>query len=191
MSGVAPIRPLTVSDYLEAERVSETKHVLWDGDVFAMAGASPTHNLLVAAILGELRARLLGGPCAPYASDQRIRLPHTDRYVYPDASVICRPVELDPNDDATITNPRLVVEVLSDSTEAFDRGEKFVGYRSVPSLGDYLLVSQNEPRIEHYARRTDGSWVLRTYGAGSTVPIAALDIALPIDTLYAGVLDAA
>ena len=191
MSEAAPTRPLTVSEYLEAERIAETKHVFWDGEIFAMAGASRRHNLLVAALLRELGVRLLGGACAPYASDQRIHLPGTSRYVYPDASVVCRPVETHPDDVETITNPRLIAEVLSDSTEAFDRGAKFVGYRAVPSLSDYLLLSQDERRIEHYARQNDGGWVLRTYEAGGTVPVASLGIELPIDALYAGVLDAA
>lgn len=189
MADAAPKHVVDAAEYLALERTAAEKHVLWDGEVFAMAGGSTAHNLLVAAVLGELRERLRGRPCRPYASDQRIRLPILSRYVYPDASVTCPPVELDPIDADTIANPRLVVEVLSDSTEAFDRGDKFIGYRSVPSLVDYLLVSQHFARIEHYSRQEDGSWVLRTYGAGAMVPVVSLDIELPVDDLYEGVFD--
>jgi Uma2 family endonuclease len=188
MTEAARRRPVAVADYLAAERSAPEKHVLWDGEVFAMAGGSPEHNLLVAAVLRELGQRLRGSPCQPYASDQRIRLPALARYVYPDASVTCRPVEVDPADADTITNPRLIVEVLSDSTEAFDRGEKFVGYRSVPSLVDYLLVSQHAMRVEHYARQDDEGWVLRTYGAEESVLVRTLGIELPVKDLYEGVL---
>ena len=191
MTDAAPRRSVAVAEYLAMERSATEKHVLWDGEVFAMAGGSREHNLLVAAVLGELRVRLRGSPCQPYASDQRIRLPSLARYVYPDASVTCRPVETDPGDGDTITNPRLVVEVLSDSTEAFDRGEKFVAYRSVPSLVDCLLVSQPAARIEHYSRQADGSWLLRTYGSGSVVPVASLGIELLVNDIYEGVLPAA
>jgi Uma2 family endonuclease len=191
MPDAAPKRSVGVAEYLAMERSATEKHVLWDGEVFAMAGGSREHNLLVAAVLRELGVRLRGGPCQPYASDQRIRLPSLSRYVYPDASVTCRPVEIDPADGDTITNPRLVVEVLSDSTEGFDRGEKFVAYRSVPSLVDYLLVSQRAARVEHYSRQADGGWVLRTYGSGSVVPVVSLGIELPVKDIYEGVFPVA
>lgn len=187
MAQTLPKRTYTPAEYLAAERVAGEKHVLWDGKLFAMAGASKTHNRLVAAVLGELRTALQRSSCAPYASDQRIRFPARARYVYPDASVVCTPVETDPLDDETITNPTLIVEVLSDSTEAFDRGNKFVGYRELTSLTDYLLVSQHHVRVEHYVRLADGGWTLRTYEAGSRLPIASLSIELDVDALYAGI----
>lgn len=187
MSQGAPRQRYSSAEYLAVERAASEKHALWDGELFAMAGASRTHNLIVAAVLGELRNRLLGGPCAPYASEQRIHLPDRDRYVYPDVSVVCAPVETDPLDDDTIQNPTLILEVLSDSTEAFDRGNEFVGYRQIASLQDYLLVSQREIRIEHYARQVDGSWALRMYETGARVPIASLRIELEVDAIYMGI----
>lgn len=187
MAQALPRQTYTAAEYLAAEQAAEEKHVLWDGEVFAMAGASKTHNRLVAAVLGELRNQLLRGPCAPYASDQRIGFPSRARYVYPDASVVCTPVLTDPLDAETITNPTLLVEVLSDTTEAFDRGNKFVGYRELASLTDYLLVSQHAVRVEHYTRAPDGGWTLRTYVAGSRVPIVSLEIELAVDALYAGI----
>ena len=191
MIEAATKRTVGIAEYLAMERLATEKHVLWDGELFAMAGGSREHNLLVAAVLRELGVRLRGAACQPYASDQRIRLPSLARYVYPDVSVTCRPVETDPADRDTITNPRLVVEVLSDSTEGFDRGEKFVAYRSVPSLIDCLLVSQHAARIEHYARSEDGSWVLRTHGSGSVVALGSIGVELPVSDIYDGVLPAA
>jgi Uma2 family endonuclease len=184
-------RSMTVGEYLEQEKTALEKSILWDGEVFGMAGASRVHNLLTAAVLGELRVALRGGPCQPYGSDQRIRISDEGRYVYPDASVTCKPVESAANDPDSITNPILVVEVLSDSTEAFDRGDKFLGYRSLASLKDYILVSQNATRIEHFMRSTEGSWVLRIYEAGTVLRIASLDIQISVDALYEGVFDQA
>jgi len=178
---------MTPAEYLARERTSEEKHVFWDGEVFAIAGASRVHNRIVAALLRDLGVRLLGAPCQPYASDQRIRIPKTQRYVYPDASVTCPPVEMDPVDADTIQNPRVVFEVLSESTEAFDRGEKFAGYRTVPSLDEYVLLSQKEPRVEHFARQGDGSWVLRAFGGNDVVPLPSLGVELSIEALYAGI----
>lgn len=176
------------ADYLARERVADEKHVLWDGVVYAMAGASPRHNLLVAAILAELGVALRGKPCRPFASDQRIRIPKTERYVYPDATILCPPFEVDPNDASTLMNPRVVVEVLSALTEAFDRGEKFIGYRTIPSLEHVLLVAQDEPRIEHFARdaEDEGVWRLVTARGGERVRLGSLGVELVVDALYAG-----
>jgi Uma2 family endonuclease len=180
---------MSFPEYLAQEKTALEKSIFWDGEVFGMAGASRRHNLLTAAMLGELRVGLRGRPCQPYSSDQRIRVSDGQRYVYPDASVTCKPVESAANDPDAITNPTLVVEVLSDSTEAFDRGDKFLGYRSLASLTDYLLVSQHAKRVEHFVRSTEGSWVLRVYESGSTLRIASLQIDIAVDALYEGVFD--
>ena len=156
MAETAPHRTWTRAAYLAYERDADAKHVLWDGELFAMAGATREHNLLVAALLLELGAQLRGQPCRPYASDQRIAVPDGDRYVYPDASVTCPPVQTDPDDEQTIRNPRVIAEVLSESTEAFDRGDKWLGYQRIESLSDYLLVSQKTRRVEHYTRQPGG-----------------------------------
>ncbi len=184
----APTSRVTVASYLAAERTADEKSILWDFETFAMAGGSQQHNLLTAAILSEFGAKLKGKPCRTYASDQRVRLPSLARYVYPDASVTCPPVEVDESDTDTICNPRLVVEVLSDSTEAFDRGEKFLAYRSIASLTDYLLVSQHEVRIEHFHRQDEATWVLRTYGPEQVVDIAALGVQLAVSDVFEGIV---
>jgi Uma2 family endonuclease len=190
MLGVAPCRPVSVAEYLAEERQAMEKHILWDGQSFAMAGASRRHNQLVAAILRDLGVALLGKPCTPYASDQRVHVPLSSGYVYPDASVTCSPVQTAPEDDETITNPRVVVEVLSESTEAFDRGEKFRGYASIPSLEDYVLLAQDGARVEVFTRQPDG-WLLRRYAAGETVTLASIHVSLAVDALYTGVLEPA
>jgi Uma2 family endonuclease len=181
--------PMTVAAYLAGETAALEKSMFWDGEVFAMAGGSRRHNLLAAAVLRELGVSLRGRPCQPYSSDQRIGVSETGRYVYPDASVTCRPVQTAASDSESIVNPVLVVEVLSDSTEAFDRGDKFLGYRALPSLQDYILISQNAIRVEHFTRSTEGSWILRTYEAGSTMNIASLKIQIVLDVLYEGVFE--
>jgi Uma2 family endonuclease len=182
--------PMTVAAYLASEEAAFEKSIFWDGEAYAMAGASRRHNLLTAAMLRELGVALRGRPCHPYSSDQRIGVSETERYVYPDASVTRRPVQTAASDAESIINPVLVVEVLCDSTEAFDRGDKFLGYRALPSLKDYILVSQNAIRVEHFTRSTEGSWILRTYEAGSTMDIASLEIQIAIDVLYEGVFEA-
>jgi Uma2 family endonuclease len=182
-------RSMTVAEYLAQESTALEKSMLWDHQVFGMTGASRRHNLLTAAVLGELGVSLRGRPCQAYSSDQRIRISDEGRYVYPDASVTCKPVETAASDSESIVNPVVVVEVLSDGTEAFDRGDKFLGYRSLASLQDYILVSQNAKRVEHFMRGTEGSWVLRIYETGTTLRIASLDIEISVDALYEGVFD--
>ncbi|MBN1606564.1 MAG: Uma2 family endonuclease [Polyangiaceae bacterium] len=188
MVGVAHAERISSSEYLAMERRATDKHVLWDGQVFAMAGASRRHNQLVAAVLRELGVALLGRPCRAYASDQRIYVPLRKGYVYPDASVTCPPMQTAPEDTETISNPRLIVEVLSESTEAFDRGDKFRGYASIPSLQDYLLLSQDAARVDLFSRRPEG-WLLRSYVAGDSLELASIEATLSVDALYAGLFD--
>jgi Uma2 family endonuclease len=188
MVGVARTETISPSDYLAMEHRATDKHVLWGGQVFAMAGASRRHNQIVAAVLRELGVALLGRLCRPYASDQRIYVPLREGYVYPDASVTCPPVQTAPDDNETISNPRLIVEVLSESTEAFDRGDKFRGYASIPSLQDYLLLGQDAARVDLFSRRPEG-WLLRSYTTGDSLELASIDATLSVDALYAGLLD--
>lgn len=178
----------TAREYLAAERDAETLHILWEGEVFEAMGATPAHNAIVAAVLRELGVRLRRTACQPFASQQRVKIPLRDCYVYPDASVICGAMETDPLDEDTALNPRLIVEVLSPSTESFDRGAKWIGYQSIPSLTDYLLLLQSEPRVEHFARQADGGWLLHAYGPGKTLRVDTLDVELAVDDIYEGVL---
>jgi Uma2 family endonuclease len=138
---------MTYAAYLAAEELSETKHEYLCGEVFAMAGGTPEHAALMAAITVELGTALRGRPCRVYSSELRIRIDVTDLSTYPDVSVVRGELKTSSIDRNAITNPILIIEVLSDSTEAYDRGEKFSHYRRLPSLREYLLLSQHQPRI--------------------------------------------
>ena len=181
-SGVSP------AEFLAWERTQEGRHEFFRGEIFAMAGGSPRHAALSARIaraLGESR----GTPCEVFSSDLQIGFAEA-RYVYADASVVCGPLLIQPGTKDVVENPSVVVEVLSESTEQYDRGLKWDGYRRLPSLSDYLLVSQREASIEHYRREPDGSWRYTAAGAGERVTLsngAVLDVTL----LYQGVFDLA
>jgi Uma2 family endonuclease len=175
---------LTPAEYLAMERSSPEKHEYYDGEVFAMAGASFNHNTIVGNAVTALNIALRDRPCRVCPSDLRIKIPATGLYTYPDASVVChRPVFEDDAAD-TLLNPQVIVEVLSDSTEDYDRGTKFKSYRSIASFGDYLLVSQDEVLVEHHVRQPDGSWLMREHRAGERLELATLGCAVAVDDLY-------
>lgn len=157
---------MAAREYLTAERTSPAKHEFVNGEVVAMAGGSPAHNLL-SVNLGRRLAELVSAkPCVVLSSDQRIHVPATGLFAYPDVSVVCDRPLLHPDDDHTVTNPRVIVEVLSDSTEGYDRGAKFAHYQSIPSLDEYVLVSSKERRVEHYRRQSNThQWLLTVYTA--------------------------
>lgn len=180
-----PKKPVTVEDYLALDRASvDAKHILWGGEVFAMAGASRQHNRIVTNLLVCLGAQLRGRPCEPFASDLRVFVPSKEGYVYPDVTVVCEPDAHAPDYADVLRNPRVVIEVLSDSTEAFDRGDKFDGYQSIPSMTDYVLVSSKRRHVDHYRRQEDGSWVLRSYGGDSIASLTSIECTLPLDEIY-------
>lgn len=180
----APRATLDPDTYLAQERTAAEKHVLWDGEVYVMAGASPTHNAIVANVLAELRAMTRRGPCQAFASDLKVFVPLRQGFVYPDATVVCDALAFYGEGRDVITNPAVLVEVLSEGTEAFDRGEKARGYRAIPSLRDLLFVSQTERAIEHYTRGEDGAWVLREFRGSDEVPMPTLGGALRLDEVY-------
>ncbi len=182
-------QPLTVQDYLELERCSEVKHEFYDGELFAMAGGSPEHNMIVANVLGELRQALRRRPCRVFASDLKVKAP-TELYAYPDVTAVCGPLEFDGDAREVLLNPQLIVEVLSDSTESYDRGKKFANYRSIPSLKDYVLVSQQEVLIEHFTRRDDGTWLLRILRQGDRLVLPSLDCEIEVGEVYLKVFEA-
>ena len=174
---------MTYAEYLEFERASELKHEYLRGEVFAMAGGTPEHARLAANVIGELRNALRGRPCSVFTSDARVRIAVTDRATYPDVTVVCGRLEHAPDDPDAIINPIVVVEVLSDTTEAEDRGEKFAHYRRLASLREYVLVSQRARRLEVYRRRDD-RWLLDEAGAGETLRMESIDAALSVDEVY-------
>jgi Uma2 family endonuclease len=177
---------MTYAEYLAAEVASEVRHEFLNGEVWAMAGGTPRHGALAAAMTGELHAALRGGPCRGYSSDVRVRIPETGLSTYPDLSVVCGELETAPDDKDAITNPIVLVEVLSDSTEAYDRGAKWAHYRRIRSLREYVLVSQGEPRVEVFRRIEEtGRWELLEARPGETIELASLGVHLDVAALYA------
>ena len=176
------------AEYLSYERDSVMKHEFCDGDILAMAGGSRRHNALASRVSAALEVAREAG-CVAFQSDQKVRVLATGRTTYPDATVVCGPIEGDPADPsgATITNPTLLVEVLSPPTEAYDRGDKWRDYQLIPSLREYVLVSQSEPRVERYQRLPSGSWEYTdvTQGTLELTTGAVLDVA----KLYEGLPD--
>jgi Uma2 family endonuclease len=174
----------TEDEYLERERKAEGKSEFVNGEILAMAGGSPRHNAIAMNVAWAVRNQLSGRRCLVFGSDQRIHVPATGLYTYPDVSVTCDgPRFLDSARD-TLINPKILVEVLSSSTEAYDRGAKFAHYRSIPSLEEYLLVSQDQKRVEHYRRIEPRQWLLTEYdGEDASVPVLGLDV--PLREIYA------
>jgi Uma2 family endonuclease len=175
---------LTAAEYLAMERASATKHELVHGQLVAMAGASWEHNIIVGNLVGELRAALRDGPCVALPSDMKVLVRASGHYYYPDATVVCGAAEFADDERDAVVNPTVVVEVLSESTERRDRGEKFHAYRSISTCTDYLMCSSTEPWIEHYTREEDG-WRLREYGHGEVVTLRGLAVTLPVAEVYA------
>jgi Uma2 family endonuclease len=173
----------TTDEYLAWERASPQKHELFEGEVFAMAGASEEHNLIVANILRELGNLFRKRPCKVYPSDMRVKAP-TGLYTYPDVSAICGRPDFEDAELDTLLNPTVLFEVLSDSTELYDRGKKFASYRTIPSLKDYVLVSQDSVFVEHFTRQADGTWNLREVRSGQRLELASVEGVIEVDEIY-------
>lgn len=181
----------TPQEYLAWEQDQPVRHEYLHGEVFAMAGASAEHNDIVANLLRELGNALRDKPCRPRGSDQRVKIPETGLYTYPDALVVCGQPQYEDEKRTTLLNPTVLVEVLSESTESYDRGKKFRHYRSIPSFRDYLLVAQDDVWVEHYVRAADGAWMLYDTLPGGTIALASCGVELRVDELYLKVFAAA
>ena len=150
---------ITPEEYLRLERRAEHKSEYVDGVVYAMSGASPEHNLIVGNVITELNLQLRKTPCLVYASDMKVRVPSSRKFFYPDVSIVCDEAEFADDERDVLLNPLVVIEVLSESTAAYDRGKKFQCYQEIESLQEYLLIAQDEPVVEQFVRQTNGSWV--------------------------------
>ena len=177
------------AEYLALEAASPVKMQFVDGGVYAMAGGSPAHAQLVAEMIIALGVllRRAKGHCRVFTADLKIHVPALGDSCYPDASVVCGQPELAAVDANAVINPIMLVEVLSDSTESYDRGKKFRAYRRLPSLRHYLVASQDEARLEHCRRNDDGTWTLTIAEAGAKVALPDLGGDLVVDDPYAGV----
>jgi Uma2 family endonuclease len=183
-----PRKYLTPEEYLAIEREAEWKSEYYQGEMFAMAGGSEAHNRLIVNFTGELFSRLKGSNCLVNSSDLRVQVNEAGLYTYPDLSIVCgQPKSADGFKD-NLTNPVAIIEILSASTEAYDRGEKFLLYRQLPSLREYVLVSQQKPFVDQYIRDDDGRWfVLMTQGLESVVTLQSCGVSIPMSALYENV----
>lgn len=184
MGRVAARSQLSPEEYLAWERQQERKHEYFEGEVYAMAGGSPRHNRLSSRITTALE-NALGARYHVFSSDQRVRS-RERRYVYPDLTVVCGAPVIEHED--VLVNPTVIVEILSSTTEQYDRGLKWDGYQQLPSLTDYVLVSQDRARIEHFARTPQGRWVYTSVAAGEHVELTD-GTSLALDAIFAGVFE--
>ena len=173
---------MTYAEYCAFEREAAVKHEYLRGEVFAMAGGTLEHARLASRVALLLGRELEGRPCRVFSSDARVRIEATDLDTYPDLSVVCGPPQT--ADAHALINPLVLVEVLSDSTEAYDRGQKAAHYRRIPSLRAYLMIAQTERRLELQVRQDDGRWTLLEAGPGQRLEIEPLGIELDVDELY-------
>ena len=188
MTVAQPAKRLTETEYLELERHAEFKSEFFDGEVFAMSGGTPLHSQIAANLIQVIGRRLREGRCIVYTSDLRLKVEATGLLTYPDLSVVCGPLQFAAGTEDTMVNPTVIVEVLSDSTEAYDRGKKFENYRQMPSLREYLLVGQKGPRIEQFVRQESEQWLLReAAGLEATLALPSLDIKISLAEVFAGV----
>jgi Uma2 family endonuclease len=174
----------TPAEYLARERVAETKSEYRHGEIVAMTGVSRAHNLIAGNLFRHLSQQLLSGGCETYMSDVRVRVSKTGLYTYPDLAISCEPIQFEDDHVDTLLNPVVVIEVLSPSTEAYDRGEKFAHYRRLDSLQEYLLVSQDTMRVERYVRQGE-QWVLSEVSAADDVlEIGAIGCSVRLGDVY-------
>ncbi len=178
----------TADEYLGLERDSETRNEYHDGQIMAMTGGTGRHNLILLNIAGELRSLLKGSTCRAYGAEMRLKIQEAGLYTYPDVMVVCKKPEYEDGRRDTLLNPSVIIEVLSKSTEAYDRGDKFGHYQTLKTLNEYLLVSQKDRKVERFVRKGDGFWLLSTYtDKNKTVPIESLKQELALSEIYDGV----
>ena len=183
-----PKQKLTPEEYLAIERRAEYKSEYFAGEMFAMTGASRWHNLIVSNLLRIIGNEFLDRPCVVFPSDMRVKVSPTGLYTYPDVSALCGDAEFEDEEQDTLTNPTVVFEVLSKSTEGYDRGKKFEHYRKVDSLRDYVLVAQDKTHVEHFSKRSDGRWLLTEWNELSNrFQIESIDCSLNVEDIYAKV----
>jgi Uma2 family endonuclease len=174
----------TRGEYLALEASSNVKHEYLDGQIYAMAGGTPEHAALAATVIGLLFPQLRDGRCRAHDADLRVRVPATGLATYPDITVVCGRRERDPDDPQAVTNPTVIVEVLSRSTEEYDRGDKFEHYKHIPSLREYVLVSHRERSVEVWTHGADDAWVCSVSRDGEVAHLASIGARLDVRELY-------
>jgi len=182
-------KAISPAEYLVRDRKAEFKSEYFRGEMFAMAGGTPNHSLLTANFIREAGNFLKGRPCVVYSSDLRVKVAATGLYTYPDASIVCGPLEYDDDARDTIMNPAVVVEVLSESTEKYDRGRKASHYRQIESLKELILISQEDCNVERFVRQETGGWLLlQETNRDKMLPIESIGISISMAEVYRNVL---
>lgn len=184
MSAVLSKTDYTPEEYLELERNAPYKNEFVDGQIYAMIGASRNHNLVTINIAREVSNQLKNRPCEAYINDMRVKAASARSYHYPDIAIACGTPQFEDDLSDTLINPSVIIEVLSPSTEAYDRGAKFAHYRKIESLCEYLLVSQDQPLIEHYVRQDDAWLLTEAAGLDASVRLESIDCMLRLDEVY-------
>lgn len=182
---IQPKIRISPEEYLEIERQAAYKSEFFNGEMFAFAGANREHNLIAGNIFSNLHQQLRRKACEVYPGDMRVKVNATGLYTYPDLVVVCGKPHFEDNESDTLLNPIVIVEVLSPSTESYDRGTKFEHYRTIDSLTDYLLVAQDKIHVEHYVRQSDRSWLFSEYkSAEEKIQIASIGCELSVAEVY-------
>jgi Uma2 family endonuclease len=179
---------ITPAEYLALERAAETKSEYFNGEMFAMAGASYAHNLITGNVITALHAQLRGRDCTVSASDLRVKVPATGLYTYPDVVVVCDTPRLEDEHMDTLLNPKVIIEVLSESTADYDRGRKFEHYRTIDSFVEYVLIAQDKAHVEHFLRQSPTQWLFsETNRIEDTIALTSIDCQLSLADVYAKV----
>jgi Uma2 family endonuclease len=184
----APKRIWTEAEYLAFERSSEEKHEFLNGEIFAMAGAKENHNLIVGNAYASLHSQVRNRPCRVYLSDLRVKIPDTGLYTYPDITVVCDTPQFEDDERDTLLNPAVIIEVLSPSTEKYDRGKKFQHYRTLESLQEYMLISQDKMLIEHYIRQGEKWLFAYAERDDAVIKLPSIDCILSLSDVYEKVM---
>lgn len=176
---------ITQEEYLKIERASEYRHEYYDGEMFAMSGATRAHNVIALNISRRLLEQFEDRECEAYMADMRVKVDRKGLYTYPDVVAACDSPEFEDEEFDTLINPRVIIEVLSKSTEDYDRGTKFEMYRRIPSLQDYVLVAQDRMHVEHFQRQSDGRWILEDFNESEgTVTFESIACRLRVGDIY-------
>jgi Uma2 family endonuclease len=175
----------TIDEYLELETASETRSEYRNGEIIPMTGGTPEHNEIASILNALLRVGMKGQPYSIFVADQRLWIPTPDLYTYPDIMIVPRPLERKPGRPDTLMNPVMIAEVLSKSTKAYDRDEKFAAYRTIATFQEYLLIDQYTPHVEQYAKTPDQKWLFSEYdGLEAVIPLASISCEIPLADIY-------
>ena len=178
---------ITPEEYLEGEETSSVKHEYYDGQIYAMAGGTNAHAILCSNTLIALGAQLLGKTCRAVSSEQRVKVEATDLHVYPDTSVYCADARFDGTGGINLLDPTVIFEVLSRSTSAYDRGDKFDHYKRIETLRDYVLIEQTRVHVEHFHRLENDDWLMRSFdNLGDTLALPSIDCNVTLSQIYEG-----